>query len=110
MQDDEDEEVTVSPRVLSPEMDEPAGSMRVRPFGRCKEPQERRTSFIALGNLNRCGVMTPCAGLGNNRFVSTEPDEHPVAQRSRQLVNLIHRYCEIHIQQSCFIDSTNVFI
>nr|CAH0113557.1 unnamed protein product [Daphnia galeata] len=80
--DEDDEDVTVSPRVLSPEMDEPAGSFHVRGFhGRCKEPQEKRTAFIALGNLNN--LRNP-----NRNLVGT--DEHPATLRARQLVQQIH--------------------
>lgn len=80
--DEEDEDVTVSPRVLSPEMDEPAGSFHVRGFhGRCKEPQEKRTAFIALGNLNNLHSA-------NRNLVGT--DEHPATIRARQLVQQIH--------------------
>jgi hypothetical protein len=84
IQDEDDEDVTVSPRVLSPEMDEPAGSFHVRGFhGRCKEPQEKRTAFIALGNLNN--FKSPNRNLAGS-------DEHPATLRARQLVQQIHRY------------------
>ncbi|XP_046645703.1 protein FAM13A-like isoform X2 [Daphnia pulicaria] len=80
--DEDDEDVTVSPRVLSPEMDEPAGSFHVRGFhGRCKEPQEKRTAFIALGNLNN--FKSPNRNLAGS-------DEHPATLRARQLVQQIH--------------------
>ena len=82
-QDDDEEDVTVSPRVLSPEMDEPAGSFHVRGFhGRCKEPQEKRTAFIALGNLNNLRSSA-------NRL-SFATDEHPATLRAKQLVQQIH--------------------
>ena len=93
-QDEDDEDVTVSPRVLSPEMDEPAGSFHVRGFhGRCKEPQEKRTAFIALGNLNN--LRNP-----NRNLVGT--DEHPATLRARQLVQQIHRYTHL-----CFVSLLN---
>lgn len=91
MQDADDEGVTVSPRVLSPEMDEPAGSFHVRNFsGRSvKEPQEKRTTFIALGSLNH---ERSVIGNSNGRAV-VPTDECPAAVRAKQLVQQIYRYC-----------------
>lgn len=64
-------------------MDEPAGSFHVRGFhGRCKEPQEKRTAFIALGNLNNLRSSA-------NRL-SFATDEHPATLRAKQLVQQIH--------------------
>lgn len=84
-QDDEDDEVTVSPRVMSPELDEPAGSLHVRGFHkRGNEPQERRTTFIALGNLGS-------ALRSSSPMMVAESDESPATQRARQLVQLIQR-------------------
>ena len=63
-------------------MDEPAGSFHVRGFhGRCKEPQEKRTAFIALGNLNNMRT--------SNRIAT---DDIPATLRARQLVQHIQRY------------------
>lgn len=65
-------------------MDEPAGSFHVRGFhGRCKEPQEKRTAFIALGNLNNLRTTS------NRVLVGT--DENPATLRAKQLVQQIHR-------------------
>lgn len=80
--DFEEDAATLSPRVLSPEMDEPAGSHHVRRFGgRCiiREPQEKRTTFVALGSLNDRRLV-----------VGREPDEAPTALRAKQLVQQIY--------------------
>ena len=88
--DYEDEAATLSPRVLSPEMDEPAGSYHVRRFGGgciIKEPQERRTTFVALGSLMGDRSSSRTGGL------VIEPDETPLTSttaRAKQLVQQIH--------------------
>jgi hypothetical protein len=77
---DDEEDVTVSPRVLSPEMDEPAGSFHAQRFAGC-DPPERRTTFIALGGLR----------MPNRSSRSVlEPNEHPATQRAKQLVQQIY--------------------
>ena len=71
---------------MSPELDEPAGSFHVRGFHhkRGNEPQERRTTFIALGSLGNNALMRSSSPM-------MESDENPATQRARQLVQLIQR-------------------
>jgi len=102
--DNDDEEVTVSPRVLSPETEEASGSFHGQRFAGC-EQRERRTTFIALGRLrmsNRSSSSTNNSNSVNNlRNISSsssssssssnmEVDEHPAALRAKQLVALIN--------------------
>jgi len=98
MQPDEEAEVTVSPRVLSPETDEPAGSIHAAQrfgAGRTAEPQERRTTFLALGGL-RASTGTGVVLLGQRGHRTTvEPalrDDHLAAHRVR---HLIHQICSL---------------
>jgi len=89
IQPDEEDDVTVSPRALSPEMDEPAGSLHVQRFAG-REPQERRTTFLALGGLRHSssgGIRTDPLSMHHQASVQT--NEHPAAHRAKQLIQQI---------------------
>jgi len=85
-QDEGVEEVTVSPRVLSPETEESPAveSFHAHRFAGSDgcEQRERRTTFIALGRLRMSN---------RNRTNPEASDQHPAALRAKHLVALINR-------------------